>query len=350
MTTSISQLFFLPLRNAAGQAELHAAKMSVGASALDVAFWARTAFYRYIADQQILELRRTVLLAARASFQAAQGLYEAGNINELDLANEQALYEETRIAVAQSEVALVSSRERLNSLMGLFGREGATWRTAGRLPEPPKNLPELENLERKAVAQSVDLALTRGRFAAAAARINAAYPAAWIPDFRAGVGAEREEGDWELGPVVEVEIPLFYQGQGLIGRGEAELRRQRNLSAEVALLIRAQARSLATGLLSAREKVTFYKKVLLPLRERIVNQTQLQFNAMTVGVFQLLQAKRDQVEVGRAYVEALRNYWVQRAAVKQLLAGRLVRSAPDTTSPVEAPQTDSAPAQGGEQH
>jgi cobalt-zinc-cadmium efflux system outer membrane protein len=45
---------------------------------------------------------------------------------------------------------------------------------------------------------------------------------------------------------------------------------------------------------------------------------------MNIGVFQLLSAKRDQVETARAWVEALRDYWIARAELDQLLAGRLV--------------------------
>ena len=76
---------------------------------------------------------------------------------------------------------------------------------------------------------------------------------------------------------------------------------------------------------AATKSAAYYKSVLLPLRQQVVDETQLQFNAMAVGVFQLLQAKRDQIETGRSYVETLRDYWITRAELEQLLAGRLVR-------------------------
>jgi cobalt-zinc-cadmium efflux system outer membrane protein len=44
---------------------------------------------------------------------------------------------------------------------------------------------------------------------------------------------------------------------------------------------------------------------------------------MLVGVFQLLQAKREQIEAGASYVDALREYWIARTGVEQLLAGRM---------------------------
>jgi cobalt-zinc-cadmium efflux system outer membrane protein len=69
--------------------------------------------------------------------------------------------------------------------------------------------------------------------------------------------------------------------------------------------------------------------VILPLRTRIVEQTQLQFNAMQVSPFQLLTAKQQQVEAGRQYVEALRDYWLARTQLEQVLAGRMPQVSAD---------------------
>ena len=46
-----------------------------------------------------------------------------------------------------------------------------------------------------------------------------------IPESFLGVGAEREEGEWKVGPTIEVPIPLLNQGQGRLGRAAAEFRR-----------------------------------------------------------------------------------------------------------------------------
>ena len=66
------------------------------------------------------------------------------------------------------------------------------------------------------------------------------------------------------------------------------------------------------------------------MRARILDETLRQYNAMQLGVFQVLAAKRDQVQTGRAYVEALRDYWRTRAALDTVLAGRLQRPLPLT--------------------
>jgi cobalt-zinc-cadmium efflux system outer membrane protein len=164
-----------------------------------------------------------------------------------------------------------------------------------------------------------------------------------LPEVRAGAIAEKEQDEsWGFGPGFELELPLFYQGGGEVARARSEMRRQRNTYASVARQIRAAVQEVGARLETARSSVAFYREVQLPLREQIVSETQLQFNAMNAGVFQLLQAKRDQVEAGRAYVETLRDFWIARCEADQLLAGRLVRM----SETMPAPAT---PAARGEQ-
>lgn len=193
----------------------------------------------------------------------------------------------------------------------------------------------LADVESKAIENSVDLSIIRHRYAAAAKRANLATADGWLPELKAGATVEREEGEWSYGPLAEVQVPLFYQGQGEIARAQAEMRRQRQLLAAQATQIRAAARAVATRVAATRDRAVYTKTVLLPAREQILNQTQLQFNAMSVSVFQLLMAKRDQVETARLYVESLREYWTARAELEQLRSGRLPRTSPFVAAAVE---------------
>jgi cobalt-zinc-cadmium efflux system outer membrane protein len=333
VTEDLSELIFAPLRAGAARAELDAAKLEVAGRAMDLVLEVRSAFYGYLADQQILEFRTTVLKALEASATVAQGLHDAGNITDLDLANERVLYDEARVNVASATTSLAASRQRLDSLLGLWGSD-ATWTANARLVDPPE-VP-LVDVESKAIENSVDLSIIRHRYAAAAKRSNLATADGWLPELKAGATIEREEGEWSYGPLAEVQVPLFYQGQGEVARAQPEMRRQRQLLAAQATQIRAAARAVATRVAATRDRAVYTKTVLLPAREQILNQTQLQFNAMSVSVFQLLMAKRDQVETARTYVESLREYWTARAELEQLRSGRLPRTSPFVAAAVEA--------------
>jgi len=321
VTEDLTQLIFLPLRNGVARAQLEAAKAAVAGRTLDLVLQVRAAFYGYLADRQALEFRETVLKALEASATAAKSLHEAGNVTDLDLDTEQVLFDEARVNFAGAQTALAASRERLSALLGLWGK-GANWQAEGRLNDPPPDLP-LADLESKAIERSLDLAIIEHRFEAAAKRANLASAEGWLPELKAGATAEREEKEWSYGPLAEVQVPLFYQGQGEVNRARAEMRRQEQLLKARAVQIRAAARTTAARVAAARDRAAFIKNVLLPARERILNQTQLAFNAMSVSVFQLLLARRDQVEAARSYVEALREYWTARAEAEQLRSGRL---------------------------
>jgi cobalt-zinc-cadmium efflux system outer membrane protein len=78
--------------------------------------------------------------------------------------------------------------------------------------------------------------------------------------------------------------------------------------------------------LAARNRAEHYRKVVLPLRERIVQDTQEQYNAMQVGAFQLLIAKQQEIDAGNRYIETVRDYWLARTELEVILSGTLPRS------------------------
>lgn len=335
-TIDITDFFRLATSGGAAGDALDAAAVEAAGTAMDVALDARRAFYDHVAARQILEMRRTSAFALAQGADAARRIHEAGNTAALGLASEQVMYEESRLLVARAEADAIAARERLSVALGLHGTEAAAWHVPERLPDPPAQEIATSDAERLALARSLDLRALRSRYAAAAGRSDLAAWA-WFPDIAAGAVAEREEGHWEVGPQIGIEVPIFYQGQGEAAAAEAEMEAAKARLRGVATNVRAAARTLTVRLRTAREQATFYRETLLPLRQRVVDETQLQFNAMNTGIFQLLAARRDQIEAGRAYVEALRDYWTARAEVEQLLAGRLVTSSARMSSGPAAP-------------
>jgi outer membrane protein TolC len=339
----LTQLILRGPRVNTAQAELDAARVRAAAAVLDLAYRVRLAYYDVQAAEQQLELFRTAMQAFGASYDAARELRRAGNTIELDVATEQTAYEGARVAVAEAEADLIDARERLNIQLGLFGRSIA-WQVTQRLPEPAASLGDLNRLETRAIEASLELAETRARLLAAARRVGVTRAAGVLPDLNAGVGAERHDGIWFVGPSVHGSVPLFDRLQGVRVAQEAELEGLRERYQADAIEIRAMLRAARDRALSAQARAEQYRDTVLPLRERVVQQTLLQYNAMQIGVFQLLQARRDQLEAGRNYVATLHEYWRSRAALEQILAGRLVASLGVMS---RAPSRSSAMSSGG---
>lgn len=321
VTEDFLTLLTMPLRKATAGAAFEAAKARVTRAAVEAAFEARVAFYEYQAAEQTLELRETVERASAASLQLAQRLYEAGNTREIDLLSEQSMYEQARLEAMTARARVQKARERVNEALGLWGPDTA-WTAAGRLPDPPADDGPTEAIERRAVAASLELAEARWDIEAASASARLARPLAWLEGSEVGAVAEREvEGGWSVGPAVSIPIPIFDLGGAAVGESAARLRQAADRYYALAVRVRAEARAVAAELASARERVERHRTILLPLQERLVQQTQLQYNAMQVSAFQLLQAKRDQIEAGVSMIEATLDYWSASAGVQRAVGG-----------------------------
>lgn len=316
------EVFYRPLRRRVAAARFEEAKLLVTGAVLDFAGQVRTAFYSHQANEQMLELRQTIMQALDASFEIARRLSAAGNITDLDLARERAQFEASKLALRSAEVSARHSREQMNSLMGLWGKE-TRWQTDGRLADIPTEPLQVAELERLAVSSSLDLLQARQRILVSGEQLGFNRSTNWLPELDFGVHGEREEGSWQTGPEIAFPIPLFDQGQGRIGRALAELRRAQNDYYALAVDVRSAARAFRDRVEGARDRALYYRDILLPLHERIVNEAQLQYNAMQLGPFQLLRAREQQIETAVAYIDALREYWLARGDVGQLLGGRL---------------------------
>ena len=315
-------IFYLPLRKRVAAARFEEAKSRVSGMVLDFAARVRTAFILHQANEQMLDLRRTIVQALSASFEVARRLNEAGNITDLDFARERALLEGGKLALRSAEVVVRQSREELNSLMGLWGKQ-TQWQIEEPLPEVPEQAIQTEELERVALNRSVDLLIARQRLVSAGEQLGLNKATALIPESHVGALGERTDGAWEVGPVLEFPIPVFDQGQARTGRAAADLRRAQQEYYALAVKIRSTARALRDRVQGARDRALYYRDIMLPLHERIVNEAQLQYNAMQLGPIQLLRTREQQIEAAAAYVEALRDYWLARTELAQLLSGRL---------------------------
>jgi outer membrane protein, heavy metal efflux system len=318
-------IFYTPLRKRVAAARFEEAKLRVTGAVLDFSAQVRTAFYLHQANEQMLELRQTIVQALNASLEVARRLNEAGNITDLDFARERALTEAGKLALRSAEIAVRQSREQLNNLMGLWGKN-TEWQADRRLPDIPEQPMQTEDIERVALSRSIDLSHAKQRIVVAGEQFGFNKTTALIPELGFGPFAERNEGAWEVGPVLEFPIPLFDQGQARVGRAAAELRRSQQEYYALAIRIRSTARAVRDRMEGARDRALYYRDILLPLHERIVNETQLQYNAMQLGPFELLRAKEQQIETGVAYIEALRDYWLGRGDLGQILSGRLPSS------------------------
>jgi len=316
-------LLFLPLRKRVAAAQLEAAKLRVGSEILKTAAEVRVAFYENQGNLQIADLAQSVEQATAAAAEAALQLHQAGNTRSLDLASEEALHVQAKVDFAKTQSAGIESREKLTRLLGLWGAE-TTWQVSPRLPDPPNKEISVAGLESRAIMQRLDLAAYKQETLSEARRLGLARFEAISQGFEVGGHYEREnDGRSSAGPSLVLPIPFFNFGQAAKARTEAKVRQSQQRYLALAVQIRSEVRSARDRMLLARQRVDYVQSTALPLRRRVVEESQLQYNAMQVSLFDLLKAKQEEVNSGREYVEALRDYWVARAELEKAVGGSL---------------------------
>ena len=316
-------LLLLPLRKRIAAAQFEAAKLRVGHEILNLAAEVRAAFYEHQGDQQLVDLRRTVADATERTAEVALQMHQAGNLKSLDLASEQASHAQAKIELSKAYSEATQTREKLNKVMGAFGTQ-TNWTVAPRLPDLPGSQVSTSQLESRAIQQRLDLAAARQQFIAEARARGIARADAILQQGEVGAHYEREaEGSYSIGPSLNVAIPIFNQGQPASARASAKMRQAEQRYLALAADIRSDVRAARDKMLLARQQFEYFKSTALPTRTRVTEESQLEYNAMQIGPFQLLQAKQEEVKTGADSVEALRDYWVARADLEKAMGGPL---------------------------
>lgn len=300
-------LITAPRRRAAATAELAAVRARAVATAVRLVARVEIAFRDLLAAQQELELRRTAFEAADAAATIRERMADAGTTTALALARDRDAREQARIDVGRAEAEIEARRERVNALLGLSGAETG-WTATGALPEIGA-APALDGIEARAVTASLDLEAGRDRVAAATNRAGDERVRRWLPELGVGVSAIDDDFVLKIGPAIRLGLPLFDQRNGQIARAEAELRAREHELSAVAVELRARARATRIATLAAFAEARHLHDVVLPLRQQIVDETLLHYNAMDADPFQLIVARRELAAAGHQYLDALRRYW-----------------------------------------
>ena len=328
ITQSFLDIFYIPLRRRVAESLLDETKLIVTASVLDFEYRARKAFYHAQASSQRVEMFEQITLATELGYELAQRLHEAGNITQLELNEHRDLYEQARVELRLVERDHQRSRENLNRIMGVSG-EDIEWNLDARLPPPPDDELDLHDIETQVMEASLDLEIARQRIVTAGTLLGVRETTALVPSLTVGAEAEHEAGSWIVGPTLALPIPFFDRGQARIARSRAELRMQQDSYEALGVEIHSLTREAREDLEAARQIATHYQDTILPLRERITEEAQLQYNAMQIGLFGLLRARERQIEAGERYIEALLTYWTARTVIDQLLKGRTPPRVPE---------------------
>ncbi len=319
-------LLMIPLRKKVAARELARTELRVADAVLKLAAEVKTAFYN-LQGKQMLFTRLSVLGDTNAAaLELTQRQHEAGNISDLDLANQQSTYSQTRLDAAQVAAEMRTDREKLNRLLGVWGAD-TQWKIADELPPIPGKSFATDRLESLAIAQRLDLAAAKTEIAALVQSLGLTKTYRYVGAIEFGVSSERDTDRQRLtGPNLKLELPIFNQGQGRIAKFEAQLRQAERRLEALAIEIRSDVREARDRMLAKEDLAIYSRDELVPDRKRVLDLTLTSYNSMLKGPYDLLLARQNELAAERGYIEALRDYWIARADLERAAGGNLTSS------------------------
>ena len=322
ISASFTDLLLLPARRRLSAAEFRRVELAVSAGLVALARQVETAWYSQVGALQIAAMRDAVAEAAGHDAALARRFHEAGNISRLQLDQQLAAAARARIDSLRARSEAARAGTSLANLLGL--RAGAGWRTVERLPAPAAAPLSRDELLRRAQAERLDLAAVREEVAMLEDALGVTGRWRLLGSVEAGYKRESEtDGSTLRGPTLNLELPLFNQGQGAVARAQARLLDARARRDALAVAVENEVTTEFERLALAWEASEQYREALLPSTASAVARQQERVNFMLVSVFELIRAKQDEYDAWQGYFESVRDYWIARTALRAATGGLL---------------------------
>ncbi|KWZ47107.1 RND transporter [Burkholderia savannae] len=323
----VLSILTLPLATRIEGRRFEQTKLETADAMLNVAANARRAYVEAVAAAQAAAYAEQVADSADAGAELARRMRQAGNFSRLDDAREQAFYADSVAQLASARLRAVAAREKLTRAMGLWGASTA-YELPDRLPDLPAERPQLDGVERFAIAHRLDIQAAKLRTQGVATSLGLTQATRFVNALEVGYldNYETDKGH-EHGYEISVEIPLFDWGGAKVARAKATYLQSANRLAQTAIDARSEVRESYAAYVTRYDVAKHYRDEIVPLRKTISDEMLLRYNGMLVSVFELLADSRDQVGAVNGYIEALKDYWLAQTDLQQAMGGRLPRGA-----------------------
>jgi outer membrane protein TolC len=322
LTMSLVGALTAPLARRIEERRFEQTRLMVANDMLAHAAETQRAYFEAVAAQQAMTYARRVSDAADASAELSDRMARAGNASQLDLARERAFRAEATAGVGRAHKRVIAAREKLTRLMGLWGG-AAAYQLPERLPDLPAEPAELEDIERIALRDRLDIQAARIEAAQTAASLGLTKTTRFVNVLDLGYVRNTSGGVSAPGYAITLELPLFDWGSARVAKSEAIYMQAVNKVAHAAVEARSQARETYLDYRTSYDLARHYRDEVIPLRKKISDETLLRYNGMLLSVFELLADSREQSMAVNSSIEALKEFWIAQVNLEGALGGRL---------------------------
>jgi outer membrane protein TolC len=323
LTLNLASVLVAPLAQRIEQRRYQQTWLTVADAMLEHAAATRRAYFEAVAATQSTVYARQVLASAEASAELSGRMAQAGNFSQLDLAREQLFRAESAAAVVRADKHAVATREALTRLMGLWGDDAASYRLPERLPDLPAAPAALNDIERIAVRERLDIQAATIESQQTAASLGLSRTTRLINVLDLGYLRYTNGGQTAPGYAISLELPLFDWGGAQVAKAEAIYMQALAKVAQTAVVARSEARESYLDYRASYDLAKHYRDEVIPLRKKIADETQLRYNGMLISVFELLADAREQARAVSSTIDAQKDFWIAHTNLETALGGRL---------------------------
>jgi outer membrane protein TolC len=331
---SLLSLLTMPARTRIAADQFAQAELRAAEETLRVAAETRRAYVRAVATRQIVAALGEAKSSAEASADLAGQLKQTGAVNKLDQARRQVFATEMDAGFVDARQQAVATREKLTRLMGLWHADLDAYLPSA-LPSLPGSTRSLRAIEQDALNTRVDVQMARLEMEAMAKSYGLTrkthflnvLDAAGISKTQKDRGEKRADGG---GYELVLEVPLFDFGKANVREAEQRYLEAANRLGQLGVNAASEAREAYGAYRATYAIARKYEGEVLPLHQTISAETELQYNAMQVDAFALLEAARARARAKVASIEAKRNFWLASTGLSvAMLGGGPLASEPD---------------------
>jgi len=284
----------------------------------------KTAYYRVLAAQELLDARRDLAKIEMDYTETQRHLFNSGQADETEVLEAEVDAQRMRLFVHMQENTL---REEWKSLAAVIGRPDLPQAiVAGDLEHHWPELNEEQIIDTIALqspaTRIADAATARAQSAIIRAKSQA------IPDVQLRGGLEYNNEPlgsvahaigWEGLAEVGVQIPIFNRNQGNIAAAAADVDRARLEQQRVALTLRERASTVVDEYANAKLMASEYREEMLPRAKKAYTFMLEKYGLMLAAYPRLVETQRKLYALQAEYIMSLESLWTTGIALEGFL-------------------------------
>ncbi len=262
----------------------------------------RLAYVETTASDRLLGIAKENQASAQRLFALAESRLEAaaGTVIDVNLAQLEFLV--TEVALRDAELAAGEARRKLLLLLGLDSRDArpvlVELSDEGSFPLLP-----LEALEQLALVRRLDVRASEEAVRQATAEVERQGGLS-LRTIDVGIAAEKD-GDWSLGPGIQVELPLFDQNQAQVAKAREALAQREMILVAVRLSVMQEVNSALARADASWDALAIYREQILTRSADTLAKARESYQLGKTTILPALEAQRQLLAARSAYAQRL---------------------------------------------